>query len=68
MSDETQRDIAEKAQKLKKDGAQPREYLERQEDTPSEGMSAQVADEHAARGSLDAEGQRPVLERSRKVR
>lgn len=68
MSDETQRDIAETAQKLKKDGAQPREYLERQEDTPGEGMSEQVADEHAARGSLDAEGQRPVLERSRKVR
>jgi hypothetical protein len=68
MSDKTQRDIAEKAEKLKKEGAPPREYLERQEDTPGEGMPEKVADEHAARGSLDAEGQRPVLERSRKVR
>lgn len=68
MTDTTQRDIAEKAEKLKKEGAAPREYLERQEDTSGEGMSEKVADEHAARGSLDAEGQRPVLERSRKVR
>ena len=68
MTDTTQRDIAEKAKKLKEEGAPSREYLQRQEDTPGEGMSEKVADEHAARGSLDAEGQRPVLERSRKVR
>ena len=68
MADTTQRDIAEKAEKLKKEGAKPSEWLERQVDTSGEGMSEHTADEHAARGSLDAEGHRPVLERSRKER
>lgn len=68
MADTTQRDIAAKAAQLKKEGEEPREWLERQEDTAGEGMAEKTADEHAARGALDAEGQRPVLERSRKVR
>ncbi|QYU67738.1 hypothetical protein J4558_23065 [Leptolyngbya sp. 15MV] len=68
MAKPTQRDIAEKAQELKEEGEQERGYLKFQEDTPNEGMAEKTRDEHAARGQLDAEGHRPVLERSRKVR
>ncbi len=68
MTDASQRELAEKAQQLKNKGESDQEYLKHQEDTPNEGMADHQADEHAARGSLDAEGQRPVLERSRKVR
>lgn len=68
MSDISQRDIAAKAAKLKKDGEEQREWLDRQEDTAGEGMAEKSTNEDAARGALDAEGHRPVLERSRKVR
>lgn len=68
MTDANQRELAEKAQKMKDNGEGDQEYLKHQQDTPNEGMTDHQADEHAARGSLDAEGQRPVLERSRKVR
>lgn len=68
MTDKTQKDIAEKAMKLKAEGAQPQEHLKRQEDTAGEGPITGRNREDPVEGSLDAEGQRPVLERSRKVR
>lgn len=68
MTQVSQRELAEKAQKLVNSRQGDQNYLERQDDTPNEGLNNVQRDEHAARGSLDAEGQRPVLERSRKVR
>ncbi|OZA93202.1 MAG: hypothetical protein B7X57_05780 [Erythrobacter sp. 34-65-8] len=68
MAQETQKDIAEKAQALKDKGQGDRAYLERQ--TPTAGKGAQPTEGSNAppSGALEAEGQRPVLERSRKVR
>ncbi|MCX9148243.1 hypothetical protein [Erythrobacter sp. WG] len=68
MTDRTQKDIAEKAMKLKADGAAAPDYLEHQEDTAGDGPIAERNREEPVMGALDAEGQRPVLERSRKVR
>ncbi|WP_373488815.1 hypothetical protein [Blastomonas sp.] len=44
------------------------EYLGRQTDTPGESRVAAPSDHNPPMGALDAEGHRPVLERSRKVR
>lgn len=62
--------LAEKALKLKEQDAQRSdpEYLDRQTDTPGEGRIAEPGDHNPPMGALDAEGHRPVLERSRKVR
>lgn len=68
MTQASQRELAEKAQKLADSRQGDQEYLQHQEATPNEGLHSVQRDEYAARGSLDAEGQRPVLERSRKVR
>lgn len=68
MADKTQKDIAEKALKLKTDNAATQEHLDRQEDTAGDGPIAQRNQDEPVSGALDAEGQRPVLERSRKVR
>ena len=68
MTQASQRELAEKARKLADSRQGDQEYLQHQEATPNEGFHNVQRDEHAARGSLDAEGQRPVLERSRKVR
>lgn len=38
------------------------------EDTPSDGMRLNEQPDQPPSGAFDAEGQRPVLERSRKVR
>ena len=64
--DPTQADLARKAQALK-DAA---EHAPRQapEHTSNKGMQDTSRDGQAPSGAFDAEGQRPVLERSRKVR
>lgn len=68
MTDKTQKDIAEKALKLKDEGAPPQDHLDRQDKTAGEGPISDRNREEPVMGALDAEGQRPVLERSRKVR
>lgn len=62
--------LAEKALKLKQQDAQrdEAEYLERQTDTAGQGRIDGPSDHDPPMGALDAEGHRPVLERSRKVR
>jgi hypothetical protein len=45
-----------------------REYLKRQTDTPNEGAVRGPNPAAPVDGAFDAEGHRPVLERSRKVR
>mgnify|MGYP000576576160 CR=1 FL=1 len=62
--------LAEKALKLKEQDAQrdDPEYLERQTDTAHQGRIDGPSDHDPPMGALDAEGHRPVLERSRKVR
>lgn len=62
--------LAEKALKLKEQDAQrdDPEYLERQTDTAYQGRIDGPSDHDPPMGALDAEGHRPVLERSRKVR
>lgn len=68
MTKETQKDVAERALALKQKGAQDREYLDRQTATAGEGVRPGEGSDAAPSGALEAEGQRPVLERSRKVR
>lgn len=68
MADETQKDIAEKALKLKTENAPEQEHLERQDDHAGDGPIAQRNEHEPVSGAFDAEGQRPALERSRKVR
>ena len=62
--------LAEKALKLKQQDAQrdDPDYLDRQTDTPDQGRIDGPSDHDPPMGALDAEGHRPVLERSRKVR
>lgn len=67
MSTEQQRH-AEKALDLKTANAPQRDWLERQEPTPGEGPTHMINPDAPVDGALDAEGHRPVLERSRKVR
>ena len=44
------------------------DYLQRQTDTPADGPIKGRNQDEPVSGALDAEGHRPVLERSRKVR
>lgn len=62
--------LSEKALKLKQQDEQRQDadYLDRQTDTLNEGRIAEPGDHNPPMGALDAEGHRPVLERSRKVR
>ncbi len=62
--------LSEKALKLKQQDEQREnaDYLDRQTDTAHEGRIAEPGDHNPPMGALDAEGHRPVLERSRKVR
>jgi hypothetical protein len=63
---ETQTDIAQRAMDLKAQAEPPpRPDAGR---TAGEGMTLNAGAGGAPSGALDAEGQRPVLERSRKVR
>lgn len=66
MSDAAQKAEAEKAMKLKSEAAAPEHPAPGR--TTDEGMTPIPDREVAPSGALDAEGQRPVLERSRKVR
>lgn len=65
---ETQADIARRALETKEANAPPRTYLDEQEPTAGDGPLPGVNRQDPVAGALDAEGQRPVLERSRKVR
>lgn len=65
MSDKTQTDIAEEALRLKNAGVrQP----PKNDDHSNEGTQPIERTDYPPSGAFDAEGQRPVLERSRKVR
>lgn len=68
MADETQKDIAERALKMKTENAPEQEHLERQDNHAGEGPIAERNEHEPVSGAFDAEGHRPVLERSRKVR
>lgn len=62
----TQRELAEKAKALK--DAAPAPPRPEPDQTADEGMISTPQSNQAPSGALDAEGHRPVLERSRKVR
>lgn len=64
---ESQEDLAEKALQLKQDGFEAPKHPAT-EDHPSVGMRSIPQPDQAPSGNFGAEGQRPVLERSRKVR
>ena len=69
MADETQRDLAEKALALKLQNSREPDYLQHQEPTANAGAAdTRPPEDKPVGGALDAEGHRPVLERSRKVR
>ena len=64
---EGQEVVAERALKLKQDGFETPKHPPA-EDHPNVGMRSIPQPDQAPSGNFDAEGQRPVLERSRKVR
>lgn len=68
MTDKTQKDVAEKALAMKQKDASSQEYLEHQEKTAGEGPISERNRVEPVSGAFDAEGHRPVLERSRKER
>ncbi len=63
-----QQELAAKALQLKRAGESEREYLDRQTQSAGEGPIAGLNAHEPVMGAFDAEGQRPALERSRKVR
>jgi hypothetical protein len=65
-----QAELSEKALNLKQEGdtGEDAEYLQHQTDTAGEGRISEDSSHNPPMGALDAEGHRPVLERSRKVR
>ncbi|MFN3817921.1 hypothetical protein [Blastomonas sp.] len=65
-----QTELSENALNLKQQGENPddAEYLDRQTDTAGTGRISEPSSHNPPMGALDAEGHRPVLERSRKVR
>ena len=68
MSEHDQSDLSRKARSVKRGNEKNREYLVRQNDTPDEGAVKGLNPDAPVEGAFDAEGHRPVLERSRKVR
>ncbi len=68
MTDTNQKDIAQKALELKNANASAQDHLVHQQDTAGAGPISERNQHEPVSGALDAEGQRPVLERSRKVR
>lgn len=68
MTDKTQEDIAKKALKLKNADAPAQDYLDHQQKTAGDGPIKERSQDEPVSGAFDAEGHRPVLERSRKVR
>jgi hypothetical protein len=69
-SEPDQTELSEKALNLKQQGepTEDAEYLQHQTDTAGEGRISEPSDHNPPMGALEAEGHRPVLERSRKVR
>lgn len=69
MTDSTsdQQAIAEKALRLKQEGDSEQHHPETP-DHANEGIVNKPFEDQAPSGAFDAEGHRPVLERSRKVR
>lgn len=65
-----QTELSAKALDLKQQGdpVDGAEYLQHQTNTAGEGRIDNLGSHNPPMGALDAEGQRPVLERSRKVR
>ncbi|CAN5663088.1 hypothetical protein BH23PSE1_BH23PSE1_15420 [soil metagenome] len=64
----TQTELAEKALEMRKDAEAGGPHHPPNEPTPDEGMQPVPNEGIAPSGALDAEGYKPVLERSRKVR
>ncbi len=60
--------LANKALEMKQKAGEDQAYLDHQTDTAGDGPIAERNREEPVMGALDAEGHRPVLERSRKVR
>jgi hypothetical protein len=68
MSKATQAELAQKALKAKQAGEADAPAHPENEPTPGEGAITHPRPDQPPMGALNAEGQRPVLERSRKVR
>jgi hypothetical protein len=68
MTDTPQRQESEKALAMTRKGAEKPEHASRQTDTADEGPIRGPNPDAPVPGAFDAEGHRPVLERSRKVR
>ncbi|MDX5332304.1 MAG: hypothetical protein LPK04_14010 [Caulobacteraceae bacterium] len=66
MSEPTQSDIAAEAQRLKAEAATPKRPDNAR--TADGGMKPQPNEDIAPSGALDAEGHKPVVERSRQAR
>jgi hypothetical protein len=64
----SQSDIAAKAMELKRQGQKRAEHLDHQTDTPGDGPLGSRNAHEPVMGAFEAEGHRPVVERSRKVR
>ena len=62
-----QAENSQRALAMKQSGETPPSHPEA-EDTPNEGIIPTQRPDHPPSGAFDAEGHRPVLERSRKVR
>ena len=67
VDQESQKDLSEKAWILKQE-SQEEPAHPKTDDDANEGMIPTPRPDQAPSGAFDAEGQRPVLERSRKVR
>lgn len=63
-----QQTLSEDALQLKQDSEDTQEYLRHQDATADEGAIGRPNPDAPVDGALTKEGQRPVLERSRKVR
>ena len=64
---ESQKELSEKAFLLKREGQEEPAHP-KTDDNSNEGIIPTPRPDQAPSGAFDAEGQRPVLERSRKVR
>jgi len=62
-----QSELSKRALEIKQSGEAPPAHPE-PEDTPNDGIIPTTRPDHPPSGAFDAEGHRPVLERSRKVR
>jgi len=68
MSKPTQQQLAAALLAKTRAGEPDKEYLSRQTDTAHEGPVTSLNPDAPVEGAFNAEGHRPVLERSRKVR